>query len=94
MVYIVNDGGQVVSSRSGDNNLLSACIDVSLSLSLGGVESSTLQNYVNADLSPGKLCSVSLSVNLNLFSIYSDRILTSLNLVSQCVSSLSRIVLQ
>ena len=56
VVYIVNDGRKVVSSRSGDNNLLSACCDMSRSLLLGGVEACALQNYVYANLSPRKLC--------------------------------------
>ena len=59
MVYVVNDGRQVVASRSGNNNFLSACIDMSLCFCFGGVESGTLQNYINTDLSPRKLCCVS-----------------------------------
>ena len=74
--------------------MLSAGIDMSLCLSLGGVESGALQNYVNTDLSPGKLSSVSLCINLNLFSVNSDGILTVGNLVSQFISALSRIILQ
>ena len=76
MVYIVNDGRQIVACRSGNNNVLSACIDMSLSFCLGGVEAGALQNYVNTDFSPRKLCSVSLCINLDLFSVNGDGIFT------------------
>ena len=72
MVYIVNDGRQIVASRSGNNNLLSACIDMSLCLCLGGVEAGTLQNYINTNLSPGKLCCVCFCIDFDLFAINSD----------------------
>ena len=52
LVYAENDGRQIVACRSGDNNLLSACIDVSLELFLRAVEAGALENYVNADFAP------------------------------------------
>ena len=61
MVYIVNDSLQIVSGRSGDDNVLSAGIDVSLCLCLGGIEACTLQNYVNADLSPGSSAALAIA---------------------------------
>ena len=92
MVYVVNDGRKVVASRSGNNNFLSACIDMSLCFCFGGVESGTLQNYVYTNLAPRKLCSVCFCVDFDLFAINSDRILTSLYSVSQCVFALSGII--
>ena len=94
MVYIVNDGGQVISSRSGDNNLLSACGDVCRSLVLGGVEACTLQNYVNIQLSPGKLCSIGLCINLNLFSIHNNGIFRCRHGICQRIFALRRIIFQ
>src|SRR5699024_8943195 len=88
VVYIVNDCRKVVSSRSGDNNFLSTCIDVSLCFCFGCVESCTLQNNVNADFSPRKLCCVSHCVDFDLFSVNNDGILSSLNFVSQCIFAL------
>ncbi len=52
VVYIVNDCRKVISSWSRNNYFLSTCIDVSLSFCFGCVESCTLQNNVNTDLSP------------------------------------------
>ena len=58
-----NDGLEVVACRSRDNYLLSACVDVSLGLVLGAVETCALENNVNADLAPRKILSVLLSVD-------------------------------
>ena len=86
MVYIVNDRRKVISSRSGDDNLLSACFDMSVSFLFLCVESCTLENYVNADLSPRKVLSVSLSIDLDLFSVNCDGVLSSLNFVESYFS--------
>ena len=94
MVYIVNDGRQIVACRSRNNNVLSACIDMSLSLSLRGVETSALQNNVNTDFAPRKLCCVSLSVDLDLFAINDDGIFACFNLISQCAICLGGIIFQ
>ena len=82
MVYIVNDGRKIVACRSGNNNVLSACIDMSLSFCFGGVEAGALQNYVNTDLAPRKLCCVCFRVDLDLFAINGDGILACFNTVS------------
>ena len=79
MVDIVNDGGQVVAGRGGDNDLLGAGIDVSLSLSLGGVETGALQDNVNTQLAPGQLGSVGLGVNGDLLAVDGDVVLAGLN---------------
>ena len=55
LVDVVDDGGQVVAGRSGDNDLAGASVDVSLSLGLAGVEAGALQNNVNAQLAPGQI---------------------------------------
>ena len=94
LVHAVNDGLQVVASRSGDDNLLGAGIDMSLALSLGGVETGALQHNVNADLAPGQILGVLLSIDLDGLAVDSDGILASLNLVSQSIAALSRVVLQ
>ena len=70
MVYIVNDGRKVVTSRSGDNYFTSACIDVCLSFCFGGVESGALQNYVYAKLSPWAVVSIRESIDFDVFAIY------------------------
>lgn len=66
MVYIVNDGRKVVTSRSGDNYFTSACIDVCLSFCFGGVESGALQNYVYAKLSPWAVVSIRESIDFDV----------------------------
>ena len=91
VVYVVNDCRKVISCRSGDDNVLSACIDMSLCLSLGGIEACALQNYVNADLAPRKLSCVSLSIDLDILAINSDEIFACRDGVSLLISSLSTI---
>lgn len=87
MVYVVNDCLKVVSSRSGNNYVLSTCIDMSLSFVFGCVETCALKNYVYTDLSPWKLCSVSLSIDFDLFSVYCDGILACCYFISKSISS-------
>ena len=58
MVYVVNDGGQIIACGSRDNDLAGASFDMSLSFSLRGVETGALEDYVNAQCAPGALSSV------------------------------------
>ena len=96
-----NDGLEIVACRSRDNYLLSACVDVSLGLVLGAVETCALENNVNADLAPRKILSVLLSVDGQGLAVNSDstlliisgngvKILTDL----AAVAALSGIVLE
>ena len=97
VVDVIYDGGQVVAGRSGDNDLLGAGIDVSLSLSLGGVETGALQDDVNTQLAPGQLGSVGLGVDGDLLAVDNDVVLTGLNSVGaegSGISALRGIVLQ
>ena len=93
MIYIINDSRQIIASRSGDDNFLSACSNMSRCFFFRGVESGTLQNYVHTDLSPGKLRCVCLCIDLNLFSIDNDRIFCCRYGISQCIFALRRIIL-
>ncbi len=58
VVYVVNDCLEVVARGSGDNDLLSACVDVSLRLILRGVEAGAFKNNVYVELAPGQVVSV------------------------------------
>ena len=80
MVYVVNDCLKVVSSRSGNDNVFSTCIDMSLSFVFGCIESSTLKNYVYTDLSPWKLSSVSFCINFDFFYVNCDGIFSPFTL--------------
>ena len=78
MVYVVNDGLQVVACGSRDNNLLSACVDVSHGLLLGAVEAGALQNNVNTKLAPRAIVGVLLSVDLQRLAVNDDGIVGGL----------------
>ena len=94
MVDVVNDGGQVVASGSGDDDLLGAGVDVSLSLSLGGVETGALENDVDVEVAPGQVVSVGLGVDLDLLAVDDDGVLGSLDLVIARVVALRGVILQ
>ena len=97
VVDVVDDGGQIVACGSRDDDLLSACVDVSLSLSLGAVEAGALQDNVDTQLAPGQLGSVSLSVDGQLLAVDDDVVLASLDSVStegSSVSALGGVILQ
>ena len=88
---------EAIASGSGDNDLLGASVDVSLSLSLGSVETGALQDNVDTQLAPGQLGSVSLSVDGDLLAVDNDVVLASLDSVStegSSVSALSGVILQ
>ena len=94
LIDAVNDGLQIVASGSGDDNLLGASVDVGLALRLGGVEAGALQNNVHADLAPGQILGVLLSIDLDGLAVDSDGILTGGDLIGQGVAALSGVVLQ
>ena len=75
VVNIVNDGGQVVAGRSGDNDLLGAGFDMSHGLFLGGVETGALEHDVNTQLAPGALFGILDGVDGDLFAVNDDGIL-------------------
>ena len=93
MVYIVNDGGKIISCRCGNNNVLRARVDMSLRLCLRGIEAGALKNNVYAQLAPRKLRGVGLRVNLDLFSVNRNGILAVGNRVGKCLSALGGILL-
>ena len=101
MVNIENDGREIVTSRSGDNNLLSTSCDMSLGLLLRCIETCALENYVNTELTPRAIYSVLLSVDLQCLTVYCDCVsfVVSRNCVlvltdNAAVTTLSCIVLQ
>ena len=68
---------------------------MSLSLSLGGVETGALQNNVNTQLAPGQLGSVGLCVDGDLLAIDNNVVLAGLDdMTLGSVVTLSGIVLQ
>ena len=82
MVDIVDDSRQVITRRRGNDNLLCAGIDVSLSLSLGGVETGTFQNNIDTQLAPGQLSGVDLGINRDFFTINGNGAVTPVDIVS------------
>ena len=99
MVYVVDDGGEVLTGWSGDNNFLSTSLDVSRSLLLRGVETCALEHYVNVQFAPRKLGSVGLCVDGDFLTVNDDGVFGSFNRVFAFAkltseTALSRIVLQ
>ena len=101
VVYIVNDGRQIVTSRSRNNNLLCTCINVSLCLFLRSVETCAFQNNVNTNFAPRQFSSFCLCIDGQGLTINSDStcFIISRNSVlvfadSACVTALCGIILQ
>ncbi len=94
VVGVEDDGLEVRAGRSGDNDLLGTSVDVSLSLSLRGVETGALKYNVYAKLAPGKVLCVLLAVDLDFLAVNNDGILFCLDLVPESISALSGIILQ
>ena len=49
MVYVVNNGREVIACRSGNDNLLGAGLDMGRSLFLGSIEAGAFEDDVNAE---------------------------------------------
>ena len=92
MVNIVNDGRQVVSSRSGDNDLTSASLDMCACLCFGCIEASALQNNVNTQFAPRQVLCICFLVDRNFLTINSNGAFTGRNRVSQRITALSGVV--
>ena len=72
VVDVVNDGGQIVAGRRGDNDLLGAGVDVSLGLGLGGVEAGALEHDVNVQGFPGQVGRLGLGVDGDFLAVHGD----------------------
>ncbi len=72
MVDVVNDGGQIVAGRSGDNDLAGTCIDMGLCLGLAGIETGALEDDINAKLAPGQISCVRHLVDDDLLAVNND----------------------
>ncbi len=94
MVDIVNDGRKVVAGRSGDDDVLCARIDVSLSLRLGGVEAGALENDVDIKIFPRKISSVLLGIDGDLLAVNDDGIVGVGNLVIELELALCGVILK
>ena len=95
-VDAVDDRGQVVAGGSGDDDLLRACIDVRLSLRLGGVEARALKHDVDIEFLPGKVDRVFFLVDPDGLAVNGDRALfiVCADGVCKSISALSRVILE
>ena len=104
VVDVVDDGGQVVAGRSGDNDLAGASLDVGFRFRLRGVEAGALEDDVDAELTPGALGSVFDRVDDDLLAVDNDVVVFAFTLVvfdgvlagleRGAVAALSGVVLQ
>ena len=94
MVNVVYDSREVVTSRSGDNNFLSACSQMCRSFFFGSVETSAFENYVYIMLAPRNVFCILFSVDFDFFAVNGDAVFASLYLVSVLVLTLRGIILE
>ena len=99
VVNVVNDGRKIISSRSGNNNLLSAGIDVCLCLCLGCIKAGALENYVYIELTPRAIVCIGLFINLDRLALNGDGTFLIVSgygilLTETDVTTLRRVILQ
>ncbi len=94
MVRVIDNCRKIIAGRSGDHDLLGACVDVSLSLRLGGIEAGALENDVDVKIFPRKVVSVRFLVDRDLLTIDNDVVLTETDSISLRIAALGRIILQ
>jgi len=81
VVDVVDDGGQIIAGRSGDDDLAGAGVDVSLSLGLAGVEAGAFEDDVHAQLAPGQLGRVRHLVDDDLLAVDNNVVVLAFTLV-------------
>ena len=99
MVNVVNNRGEVLAGRSGDDHFLSTSSEVGRSFLLRGVEACALKNDVDSEFAPRQLGSVRLSIDRDLLAINDDGVLGCLNgvlVLAELASetTLSRVILE
>ena len=94
MVHVINDGRKIISCRCGNNNLAGTGGNMCGCLVLGGVETGTLQNYVNLQLSPRKVLCVCLLVDGDGLAVHGDVVLACANGIGILILALGRVILQ
>ena len=99
VVYVENDGLEIISCGSRDDDLLGAGVDVRHGLLFRAVETGALENDVNTERAPRAVVGVLFGVDLDLLAVDDDRILGSFYGVKvlaelAAVGSLSGIVLE
>ena len=94
MVGPVNDSWHIVACRSGDQDSLGACVQMSLGFFLGCESSGAFQYYVNAVISPWKSLRIALPVYLDSFAVNSQGSLIVRNVVVVAVTSLNAVILE
>ena len=78
-VDAADEHGGGVLGRSGHDDLLSAGIQVALSLLLGQEQTGGLDNVLSAQLAPGQISGVALSGDRDLLAVDNDGILSGLH---------------
>ena len=68
-----HDGREIVACRSRDDDLLRACVNVSLRLFLGAVEAGALEHNINAELAPRQILCILFCIDLEGLAVHGDR---------------------
>ena len=94
MVYAVYNGrSRRILGRSGDKNLLSAGIQVSLRLLGRSIESGALENKLYAVVcNPRNITGIALRINLVFFSVNDNGIVSRINVYKAAVETLETAV--
>ena len=72
MVYVVNDGRQIVARGSGNNDLFRTGVDVRLRFRLAGIKARAFEHDVHVEISPGKFSGVRFRIDGDFFAVHDD----------------------
>lgn len=94
MVDIVDNGGDVISRRSGDDHLFRPGLQVGGSLLSAGVEAGAFQHHIHPQFPPGEFAGVGFGVDGNGVSINQDGAVVVGHLVCQGIGALGGVILE
>ena len=81
VVDVVNDCWEVIAGRSGDDDFLCACFEVSRSFFFAGVETSAFENDIDIMFAPRNFFCVFNSIDDDLFAVNNDGVFFSFDSV-------------
>ena len=94
MVDVEHDRREVIARRSGDDNLLCAGLQMSLSLGLCRVEARALEHNIDIVLAPRDLGCIRLCIDVDLLAVDLDETIAVFDRIRILITPLCGVILQ